>query len=790
MISWKALSGLLLLVGSLQQQTWAKESKGHVSVVIVGATGDLARKYLWQGFFQLYGEQVSSGHSFSFYGAALSEPEKGNLAMSEILKGLACPADVAPERCALLKDQFLKLSQYRQLQTAEHYAALSAEIREQLKQEGLVEAGRLFYLSVPPFSYADIAEKINSSCRPDPGVWLRVVLEKPFGHDYESALQLSKDLKKFLKEEEMYRIDHYLGKQAVTQILPFRHENRKFLDPIWNKHHIERVEIVMKETVDAKGRTHFYNQYGVIRDVIQNHLTEILTHVAMEIPVNRSSSEEILKSKLKLFGSLQRLAKGSAVIGQYQAYNSEVTEELNKTADYISITPTFAGVAVYIENSQWDGIPFILTSGKALDERVSYARVLFRNQVFCNQNIVSVHCKPKQIIFHIGQGNLKYPAFLVSKNLFKPQLPLSGWKEVTEYTNVSLFGQPLSEYYVYTPVAQMDPYAVLISHIFQAKRDSFVSAENLLASWNFWTPLLDGISHEYPRAYPGGVDNANLLDFELQGNEVSFVHEAVVLLSPVQGRASSESFQITQGKYRTNEMVTAWAEELVSRLASDLHMAAEEAVKRSGQFHLALSGGSSPIALFQRLVLHHYTFPWKETHLWMVDERCVSLTERGSNFRNLHDNLLQHIKVPYFNIHPMPVLVNQRLCVEEDGGAESYEKEMSRLINGTSFDWVLLGVGDDGHTASLFRGCKLDVLENKLVALTESPFKPHQRMSLTFSAINKAKNIRVLVLGKGKHEMITQLSRVKDDPKKWPITGVKPSNGKLVWYIDYEALLG
>lgn len=95
--------------------------------------------------------------------------------------------------------------------------------------------------------------------------------------------------------------------------------------------------------VSHAGRTHFYNQYGVIRDVIQNHLTEILTHVAMEIPVNRSSSEEILKSKLKLFGSLQRLAKGSAVIGQYQAYNSEVTVELNKTADYISITPTFAG---------------------------------------------------------------------------------------------------------------------------------------------------------------------------------------------------------------------------------------------------------------------------------------------------------------------------------------------------------------------------------------------------------------------------------------------------------------
>ncbi|MBN3301469.1 G6PE protein, partial [Amia calva] len=793
---WKAVvSGLLLLGALCVEQGWAteaegtREAKGHISVVIVGGTGDLAKKYLWQGFFQLYSEQVSSGHTFSFYAAALPDADKGEPALFDILKRLRCPAQVSPERCALLRDQFLKLSQYHQAKTEEHYSKLNAEIGQRLQQEGLRETGRLFYLSVPAFAYAGIAAKINSSCRPPAGAWLRVVLEKPFGHDYDSAQLLSTELEKFLKEEEMYRSDHYLGKQVVSQILTFRNENRKFLDPIWNKHHIERVEIVLKETLDAKGRTQFYDQYGVIRDVIQNHLTEILSLVAMVLPRDTRRSSEVLRNKLAVFSSLQRLDRASAIIAQYRAYSSEVREELNKTKEHMSLTPTFAGVVVHLDSPQFEGVPFILTSGKMLDERVGYARVLFKNQVFCVQNMDSLHCKPRQIVFYFGHGSLQYPAILVSKNLFKPAVLGSGWKEVTEYKNVSLFGLLLSEYHVQTPVVQLEAYDVLISNIFHAKKDSFISTENLLASWSFWTPLLNSLAQEFPRLYPGGQDNQNLLDFQLQGREVSFVNEAVVI-SDGHGGTSPNSFQVTQGKYRTWDMVSAWAEELVQRLASDLQVVAQAAVEESGQFHLALSGGSSPLALFQRLVLHHYSFPWDRTHIWMVDERCVPLTEPGSNFRNVHDHLLRHLRLPYFNIHPMPVLLNQRLCVEEDGGPQVYEKEIARIINGSRFDFVLLGVGYDGHTASLFQDTRPEVLQDKLVALTESPFKPHQRMSLTFSAINRAKNIGVLVTGKGKHEMISQLSRMKDYSKKWPITGVNPDKGNLVWYIDYEALLG
>ncbi|XP_044524601.1 GDH/6PGL endoplasmic bifunctional protein [Gracilinanus agilis] len=321
------------------------DPQGHVSVILLGATGDLAKKYLWQGLFQLYLDEAANGHSFRFHGAALNPPEQGWQLMTQALDKLSCPLDVLPESCAELKGQFLKLSQYWQLQTAEDYSTLSQDIESRLQQEGRREAGRIFYFSVPAFAYAGIAQHINSSCRPGPGAWLRVVLEKPFGHDRRSAQELSKELGTFFREEEMYRVDHYLGKQAVAQILPFRDQNRNALDRLWNRHHVDRVEIVMKETVDAEGRISFYEEYGVIRDVIQNHLTEILMYVAMELPRNLSNPEELLRCKLQTFRALRSLEKGNTVLGQYQAYGGQVQKELQKPAGYMSLTPTFAVVA-------------------------------------------------------------------------------------------------------------------------------------------------------------------------------------------------------------------------------------------------------------------------------------------------------------------------------------------------------------------------------------------------------------------------------------------------------------
>ncbi|KAG7244697.1 hypothetical protein INR49_029716 [Caranx melampygus] len=516
----------LLLVTLCAQGGYGEEKEeaqrpGHVSVVIVGGTGDLAKKYLWHGFFQLYVNQVSSGNTFSFYGGGLSPPETAMPVLFEILKAVSCSKDIPQERCALLKEQFLRLSQYRQLKSLEDYQELAKHIEKQVEQEGMTEAGRLLYLSVPAFAYADIADKINSSCRPTGGAWLRVVLEKPFGHDFRSAQVLASQLEGYLKDEEMYRIDHYLGKQVVAKILPFRAENKKSLDPIWNKHHIERVEIVLKETLDVKGRIAFYDQYGVIRDVLQNHLTEVMTLLTMKLPMNMSSNEEVMENKLRIISSLLPLGKSQAVIGQYQAYKSEVQQELNKTKDHITFTPTFAAVLAHIDEAQYEGVPILLTSGKMLDERVGYARILFKNDVFCLQNHQSIHCKPKQIVFYFGHGSLKYPAILVSKNLFKPALMDGEWKEVTEPAGVSVLGLPLSDYYVQTPAEEREAYAELISHIFAGRKNSFISTENLLASWGVWTPLLNSLSAAFPRIYPGGQTMGTCWTLDSKGRSLA-----------------------------------------------------------------------------------------------------------------------------------------------------------------------------------------------------------------------------------------------------------------------------
>ncbi|KAM8867501.1 GDH/6PGL endoplasmic bifunctional protein isoform 1-T2 [Synchiropus picturatus] len=773
--------------GHSKEEVEGKRS-GHVSVVIVGGTGDLARKYLWQGFFHLYMNQVTRGNSFSFYAGGISPSDKATPVLFQILKSLSCSESVSEERCALLKEQFLRLAQYRQLKTVEDYQDLTKHITRQLQEEGMEEAGRLFYLSVPAFAYADIAEKINSTCRPPEGVWMRVVLEKPFGHDFRSAQVLASQLANSLKEEEMYRIDHYLGKQVVSKILPFRAQNKKFLDPIWNKHHIERVEIVLKETLDVKGRISFYDKYGVIRDVLQNHLTEVMTLLTMRLPANLSSSKEVLQNKLQVFGSVLPLGKRQVVLGQYQGYQAEVQQELNKTNDHMSLTPTYAAVLVHMEDPRYENVPILLVSGKMLDERVGYARILFKDDTFCVQNHNSGHCKPKQIVFHFGHGQLNYPAILVSKSLFKPGLVDGEWKEVTEHADFSVLGLHISEYYVQTPAVERDAYAELISHIFAGRSNHFISTENLLASWLMWTPMLNSLETSFPRIYPGGADNHDLLNVRLTGKELSYLSE-VVIIGPVQNTAAKD-FQVMVGSYRSAKMVSAWSQELVEKLALDIQEAAEAAVLQDGVFHLALSGGSTPLALFHRLALHHFSFPWRKTHVWMVDERCVPPTDQESNFHSLHEHLLLHVSIPYFNVHPMPVQIRQRLCAEEDGAAQIYEDELRALVNDSRFHFILLGLGYDGHTASLFPGRRVDTTEKRLVALTESPVQPHQRLSLTISAINRAHRVALLVMGKGKHEMVTQLSRTKDDPVKWPVTAVRPESGQLVWYIDYDALLG
>ena len=228
-------------------------------------------------------------------------------------------------------------------------------------------------------------------------------------------------------------------------------------------------------------------------------------------------------------------------------------------------------------------------------------------------------------------------------------------------------------------------------------------------------------------------------------------------------------------------------EELHHALGSDLMLHALNCVRTFGSFHLALSGGSTPIPFYCRLMVDPLfrPFPWTKTHLWLVDERRVPFDDELSNYKHIHECLVEHSGIPQAQVHPIPVM-----DVQPD---VTYEDELEQTLGWRErghdrLDFVLLGMGGDGHTASLFPHSPALDEQKKLIALNSGPtVTPPERVTMTYRLINAARFVAVLVTGEGKRKTIARIEKASEPTTDLPILGVKPSQGSLHWYLDHAA---
>lgn len=483
--------------GSLDQQTYNLEKSDwtttSLSVVVVGASGDLAKKKIFPALFALYYEGLLP-ENFQVFGYArtkMTDAEFRNL----IAGTLTCRVD-ARERCAEAQEKFLTRCFYQ----AGAYDGPTG-FTDLNKRMGEVEMGscprsnRMFFLSIPPNVFISAAGNAADLCSSSTG-WTRVIVEKPFGRDSASSRELSDGLSKHLKEEQIYRIDHYLGKELIENLTVLRFANLVF-EPLWSRQYIRNVQVIFSEDFGTEGRGGYFDQYGIVRDVIQNHLLQILALFAMEPPVSLDA-EDLRNEKVKVVRSCKPISIDDVVLGQYRGRKDKgVTYPgylEDRTVPANSLTPTFAAVGLFINNARWDGVPFLLKAGKALHKRFAEIRVQFRHvpgNIYKSKFSADLDAATNELVIRIQPKEAIY----LKVNNKVPGLGLR-----LDTTRLDL--QYQQTYKKELP----DAYERLLLDVVNGDKRLFIRADELEAAWELFTPLLQEIEDRklVPELYPYG----------------------------------------------------------------------------------------------------------------------------------------------------------------------------------------------------------------------------------------------------------------------------------------------
>ncbi len=376
-------------------------------MVIFGASGDLAYRKLIPAIFDLF-ENKLLPKNFAVLGVSRSEISDKAF-REKMKKGIKEFAHYKESKDDVI-DVFLSKLSYLSMDTGDgnEYSALKKRLSEIDAEHG-TDKNYIFYLSTPPQLYSKISKFLyGQGLNLQRKGFRRIIIEKPFGHDLQSALDLNKELLDFFDDDQIYRIDHYLGKETVQNLMVTRFANGIY-EPLWNRNYIQHVEVSAAESIGVEGRGGYYEEAGALRDMVQNHLMQLVALIAME-PPTKINAEAIKYEKMKVFQALHPLSesdlKQNVIRGQYSA--SKIRGEAvagyreEKNVDKKSRTETFFAMKFFIDNWRWAGVPFYIRTGKSLPTRVTEIVIHFKpspQQLFCdndNDNQLILRIQPDE----------------------------------------------------------------------------------------------------------------------------------------------------------------------------------------------------------------------------------------------------------------------------------------------------------------------------------------------------------------------------------------------------------